>query len=92
MQGDRIEAAIALALVEGRVVKFDYKSIAVGAPSVFKSENAVKGYLKRNKASKRLLSRFKEVAKTFGGTLHLEDCVAIVTPAEDTWSVEGLTL
>ncbi|MFG6499413.1 hypothetical protein [Sulfitobacter sp. 1A15106] len=91
LQGDRIEAAIALALVEGRMVKFDYKSIAAGAPSVFKNENAVKGYLKRNKASQRLLSNFKEIAKTFGGTLHLEDCAAIVAGAEDPWSVKGLT-
>ncbi|MDF3417340.1 hypothetical protein HKX23_03150 [Sulfitobacter sp. KE29] len=91
LQGDRIEAAIALALVDGRMVKFDYKGIAAGAPSVFKNEHAVKGYLKRNKASKRLLSRFKEAAKTFGGTLHLEDCAAIVAPAEDSWSVEDLT-
>lgn len=91
LQGDRIEAAIALALIEGKRIKFDYKGIAEGAPSVFKDVNALKGYLNRNKASQRLLNRFKEAAKTLGGSLRLEDCAAITAPVEAPWSVEGLT-
>jgi len=91
LKGDRVEAAIATALISHEMVKFDYESIAAGAPSVFRTKEAVKGWLKRNKASQQLLNKLKKAAKPLGGTLRPENCAAIAAPADAHWSVDGLT-
>ncbi|MEO9900583.1 MAG: hypothetical protein ABJF28_07275 [Nisaea sp.] len=90
LKGDRIDAAIAISLVENGFAQFKQREIVENAPGVFGTIDALKGELGEKKSSAALIRRFKRFAKPLGGKLRLRDCRRPPLDAATPWSVELL--
>jgi len=59
---DRVEAAVTVGLIENGSVRLTQQGLHDAAPTVFRSLDAVKSYLKRNQTASERLAYYKTLS------------------------------